>query len=124
METERPILVIEDHEDTRHMVQTALECDGFKTVGAPDGLRGLQALRQYRPCMILLDLSMPVMDGWKFRSEQQHLSDPELAGVPVVVLSALLDCQEHGCNLGAADVIPKPIDLDRMLRVVEAHCRH
>jgi CheY-like chemotaxis protein len=119
---ERPVLVIEDHEDTRHMVQTVLEFNGFVTVGAADGLRGLEALHQHHPCVILLDLSMPVMDGWKFRREQQRLSDKELAGVPVIVLSALSDCDKHARDLGAADVIPKPVDLDRMVRVVHQHC--
>jgi CheY-like chemotaxis protein len=122
MTTTHPILVIEDHEDTRHMVQTALEVNGFATVGAADGLRGLHALQQYRPCIILLDLSMPVMDGWRFRTEQQQLADQELAGVPVVVVSAVSDCQEHGRKFGAADVIPKPVDIDRILRVVQQHC--
>lgn len=120
--TARPILVSEDHEDTRHMVQTALEFNGFATVGAADGPRGLSALQQYRPCVIRLDLSMPVMDGWKFRKEQQQLPDRELAGVPVIVLSALSDCHKHARDLGAADVIPKPVDIDRMVRVVQEHC--
>lgn len=118
----RPVLVIEDHEDTRHMVQTALEFNGYSTVGAANGLRGLQELEQHRPCLILLDLSMPIMDGWTFRKEQLDLADKELASVPVIVLSALTDCQEHGRKLGAADVIPKPVDMDRMVRVVQQHC--
>ena len=118
----KPILVIEDHEDTRHMVQTALEFGGFATVGATDGRDGLRALERYRPCMILLDLSMPIMDGWAFRKEQQRLADQELAKVPVIVLSALLDCHEHGRDLGATDVIPKPVDLERMIKVVQRHC--
>jgi CheY-like chemotaxis protein len=122
METPRPILVIEDHEDTRYMVQTALEVNGFATVGAADGRRGLEALHQHHPCVILLDLSMPVMDGWEFRREQQRLSDKELASVPVIVLSALSDCRKHARDLGAADVIPKPVDIDRMVRVVQEQC--
>ena len=122
METPRPILVIEDHEDTRYMVQTALEVNGFATVGAADGRRGLEALHQHHPCVILLDLSMPVMDGWEFRREQQRLSDNALARVPVVVLSALSDCHKHARDLGAADVIPKPVDIDRMLRAVQEQC--
>jgi CheY-like chemotaxis protein len=122
MTTTHPILVIEDHEDTRHMVQTALEVHGFSTVGAANGLGGLHALQKYHPCVILLDLSMPVMDGWRFRHEQQLLQDPELAHTPVVVLRALSECHEHGQKMGAAAVIPKPIDIDRMLDVVQQHC--
>ena len=59
-------------------------------------MEGLAALRENRPFLILLDLSMPVMDGWRFRAEQQRLPDGELAGVPVVVLSALSDCESQG----------------------------
>lgn len=106
------------------MVQMALEFSGFATVGAADGLRGLTALQQHRPCVILLDLSMPIMDGWKFRREQQQLPDRDLADVPVIVLSALRDCQKHARDLCAMDVVPKPVDIDRMIRLVQEHCRN
>src|SRR5687768_10295039 len=110
MTTMPPVLVIEDHADTRHMVQEYLQCQGIATVGAENGLAGLGALREHRPSLILLDLSMPVMDGWHFRAEQQRLAEAALAQVPVVVLSALNDCEEHARTLGALDVLPKPID--------------
>jgi CheY-like chemotaxis protein len=84
-------------------------------------LEGLAALREGCPSVILLDLSMPVMDGWRFRHEQQRLPDRDLAGIPVVVLSALHDCERQAQVLGAVDVIPKPIDFDRMLAVVRRY---
>ena len=122
MPATRPVLVIEDHADTRHMVEEYLKLQGIPVVGAENGLQGLSALREHSPCLILLDLSMPVMDGWRFRQEQQRLPDGELAGVPILVLSALSDCERHAQTLGAVDVIPKPIDFDRMLVIVRQYC--
>jgi CheY-like chemotaxis protein len=118
----RPVLVVEDHADTRHMVEEYLTFQGIPTIGAVNGLEGLSALREHRPCLILLDLSMPVMDGWRFREEQRRLPNAELAGVPVMVLSALTDCEAIGRALGAIEVIPKPIDFERLLRVVRDFC--
>ena len=116
------VLVIEDHDDTRHMVEDYLTWEGVRVVGAENGLTGLAALRQHRPCVVLLDLSMPVMDGWQFRNEQQRLDDAALAGTPVIVLSALPNAAQHAETLRAAGVIPKPIDFDRMINVVRAYC--
>ena len=114
-----PVLVVEDHADTRHMVEQYLQFQGIATVGAENGLVGLGALREHRPSLVLLDLSMPVMDGWRFRQEQQQLPEQRLAEVPVVILSALNDCEVHAQRLGAVDVIPKPIDLDRLSALVQ-----
>jgi DNA-binding response OmpR family regulator len=118
----RPVLVVEDHDDTREMVEDYLRFCGYTTVGARNGLQGLTVLRDRRPCLILLDLTMPVMDGWRFRYEQQRLADPELANVPVLILSALPDVEAHALALGAADVIRKPVDFGHMVDVVRAHC--
>ncbi|MGH8639539.1 MAG: response regulator [Burkholderiales bacterium] len=118
-----PVLVIEDHADTRRMVEEYLRFEGIPAVGAENGLEGLAALREHRPSLILLDLSMPVMDGWRFRHEQQRLPEAYLAAVPVVVLSALNDCVRQAEVLGAIDVIPKPIDFDRLLAAVRQYYR-
>lgn len=116
--TARPVLVIEDHADTRHMVEEFLAFSGISVVGAENGVEGLARLRETRPSVILLDLTMPVMDGWRFREEQVRLPDTTLAATPVVILSALHECQREAERLGAVDVIPKPIDFDRMLAIV------
>lgn len=100
------------------MVEEYLKFQGIPVVAAENGLQGLAALREHRPSVILLDLSTPVMDGWRFREEQQRLPDGDLACVPVVVLSALSDCRRHAETLGAVDVIPKPIDFDHLTAVV------
>jgi CheY-like chemotaxis protein len=116
-----PVLVIDDHSDTRRMLEEFLQLEGIETVAARNGLEGLQKLREAKPSVILLDLSMPVMDGWRFREEQQRLAEHRLAAVPVIVMSALLDWDKHARTLRADDAIPKPIDLDRMLAAVRKY---
>lgn len=120
--TVRPVLVIEDHPDTRHMVEDYLTFEGIPTVCAQNGLEGLAALRRAEPAVVLLDLSMPVMDGWRFREEQLGLVEASLASIPVVIMTALTGCEEHARRLGAVDVIQKPIDLDRMVAIVRRYC--
>jgi CheY-like chemotaxis protein len=75
-----PVLVIEDHADTRRMVEEFLRFEGIAALGAENGVEGLLALQAHRPSLILLDLSMPIMDGWRFRHEQLRLSEAGLAG--------------------------------------------
>ena len=104
------------------MVEEYLSFHGISVVSAENGLVALAKLSEYRPCVVLLDLSMPVMDGWRFRQEQQQLPDGELARTPVIVLSALNDAQKHAETLRAADFIAKPIDFDRMVDVVRSYC--
>lgn len=104
------------------MVEEYLRFHDIEVVSADNGMTALAALREHRPCVVLLDLSMPVMDGWRFREEQQRLHDGELAGVPVVILSALSDAPRHAERLGAVDLIPKPIDFDRMVAIVKNFC--
>ena len=104
------------------MVEECLRFHDLEVVSADNGLTGLAALRQHRPCVVLLDLSMPVMDGWRFRQEQQRLPDGELAATPVIILSALNDAARHAETLGAVELIPKPIDFDRMVEIVKTFC--
>ncbi|MGH9241442.1 MAG: response regulator [Vicinamibacterales bacterium] len=118
---DRPVLLIEDHADTRHMVEEFLTFSGVPVVAAENGAEGLKRLEQHRPSVVLLDLTMPVMDGWRFREEQLRLRDATLANVPVVILSAIHDCEREADRLGAVDVVPKPIDFDRMLAIVRRY---
>ena len=118
----RPVLVVEDHSDTRQLIQDLLTSENIPSVAAEDGQRALALLPAARPCLILLDLSMPVMDGWRFREEQQRRPERELASIPVVILSALHDCKEHAARLGAVGVFEKPIDFERLLALVHTYC--
>jgi CheY-like chemotaxis protein len=72
------------------------------------------------PCVILLDLMMPEMDGWQFRAEQ--LSEPELAQFPVIVLSAVPEIRQHAAKMNAAGFLSKPFLIDRLLGEVQRYC--
>jgi len=117
----RPVLVVEDHEDSRDLL-----CDLFAAVGIPcvtatNGNAALMALRTHRPRVILLDLMMPEMDGRQFRQEQQQLADRELASIPIILLSARPDHDDYASALGAVATIRKPINLDRLLTAVRKY---
>ena len=84
------ILVIDDNRAVREALVTLLEARGFGARGVSNGREALETLRAgFEACLILLDLTMPIMDGWKFRELQRQ--DPRLAEIPVVVLATLSD---------------------------------
>ena len=83
-----------------------------------DALRTLRAATEL-PRLILLDLMMPVMDGWAFRAAQ--LADERLATIPVVILSAATDVRRHAAQLHADDYLVKPLDVPLLLDAVERH---
>ena len=113
------ILVVEDNDDVREMMSVTLELEGHDVVTAANGQQALDKLhRGTEPCMILLDLMMPVMNGWQFQEEVAK--DPKLADIPVVVVSAMPG--ERCRRLPAAAFIPKPIDVDKLLDVVCEYC--
>jgi CheY-like chemotaxis protein len=104
------VLVVEDEAAARAGMEQLLRGAGYDAVGASNGQAALDLLRSgIRPRAILLDLMMPVMDGWAFRREQ--LRDPHLAHIPVIVLSAL----HHGWVEGIPPTLPKPIDVRQLL---------
>jgi CheY-like chemotaxis protein len=112
------VLLVEDDVDVREAVTDTLEDAGYQVMTARHGQEALDLLRTRdpRPCLILLDLMMPVMDGWQFRELQSK--DPALAEIPVVALSA------HGGlhALGAADHLRKPVQLRALMDVVARFC--
>ena len=93
-----PVLVVEDDNFILDMLIDNLEDAGFTAIGATDGLAAWNQLQQgMRPCLILLDLMMPQMNGWQFRSMQQ--ADPTLADIPVVILTAVQNPAEEASAL-------------------------
>jgi len=112
------ILIVEDDDDIREALTQILELEGYVVREAANGREALDiSAKEPIPSLILLDLMMPVMDGWQFRAEQ--MKDPHLSKVPVVVISADASVHEKVAAFGAATVLPKPISLDRLLRAVE-----
>ena len=113
------VLIVEDDLDTREMLEQFLEIQGFHVETAENGQRALECLGEgCAACVILLDLMMPVMDGWEFR--RQLDADPTLAPVPVIVLSAL--DRVRSANIDAAAFLKKPLDFDRLLDLVRTYC--
>jgi CheY-like chemotaxis protein len=119
----RPRLLLVDDEDAiRESLGEALEEDGFEVVMAANGKQALDFLRHNaRPSAILLDLMMPVMDGWEFRHAQ--LSDPLLREIPVLVISASgSSAQTLRLQLGDVELIPKPVPYGGLLKVLGRAC--
>lgn len=113
-----PILVIDDDLATREVLSMLLDAEGYTVQTATDGAAALQHLRQgEHPALILLDLMMPIMDGWQFRREQ--LRDPRLADIPVIVCSASARACPHLAELHALACLHKPIDPTELAGVVQ-----
>jgi CheY-like chemotaxis protein len=102
------ILVIDDDPDIGYLVQLTLEVQGYEVVVKEDGLRGLAAAQHQRPDAIVLDLMMPVMDGYEVL--RQLRSDYRTSDVPVVVLTAvaLKEAAEQVQRAGASACLTKP----------------
>lgn len=115
------VLVIEDNQDMRDTLIEFLQTFGYQAIGAEHGQDALDKLHSMdaNPCVIVLDLMMPVMDGRSFRQEQ--LKQPEMAGIPVVVISAY-DVIPYIQELQAAAYLRKPVNLKELMRVVDQHC--
>lgn len=114
------VLVVDDHEDIRNTLTVALDDEGYEVRAAANGQEALNVLDEWTPCVILLDLMMPVMDGWAFREEQLRRKNGDAA--PVVILSAAGELDKHRATLSAAAVISKPFDIDRVVETVAAVC--
>jgi len=114
-------MIVEDDRDTREMLGRFLELEGFAVQSAANGDLALQALHSdAKPCVILLDLMMPVMNGWQFREAQKQ--DPDLASIPVVVITAAGPRQEIP-PISADGWLSKPVDFDRLLETIAPLCR-
>ena len=113
------IFIIEDDRDTREMLGQFLELEGYHVETATNGQQALERLTGgLKACVILLDLMMPVMDGWQFRREQ--VRDATLASIPVIVVSAA--GRERLERIEANAYISKPVDLDELLKQVTTYC--
>jgi CheY-like chemotaxis protein len=117
----KSVLVVEDDTDVGLALVEVLEAGGFRAHVAGNGLRALEYLRTgKRPSLILLDMMMPVMDGWQFRRAQQQL--PQIADIPVVVLTADGEPQQKAAALKAHGHIRKPASIEALLGEVERIC--
>lgn len=113
------VLIVEDDPDVREFMDILLSNSGFDTVTAQNGAEALQAVREKHPCLVLLDLMMPVMDGWTFRDRQ--LADPAIADVPVVCVTAVSEPQQVTQRL-RAPCLKKPVEFGPLLEEVRRAC--
>jgi CheY-like chemotaxis protein len=119
MSSSHPVLVVEDDVDVREAMVQVLESAGHAAVSAGDGEEALAQLDGgVTPCLILLDLMMPRMDGWQFI--EQH--NRRASRAPIVVVSAYGSQEQALGGPGVVAYMRKPVDIDELLAIVDQHC--
>jgi CheY-like chemotaxis protein len=117
----RQVLIVEDDPGLREALSQVLADEGYDPLSACDGLEAVNCLKKgNRPDVILLDLSMPVVNGWEFRMFQKR--DRDLAQIPVILITAGGYTREEVAWLEPSALLPKPIDLPSLLSVVRKFC--
>lgn len=109
------VLVVDDERDIREAMTEALVEAGFQVIAARDGEEALRKLRAFHPSVVLLDLTMPGMNGWQFREAQR--ADPDVAEIPVIVVTAL----GRPAGVDAAVTIQKPFGVEELIRAVRRY---
>jgi signal transduction histidine kinase/CheY-like chemotaxis protein/HAMP domain-containing protein len=109
------VLVIDDDATARELIADHLKAEGFSVVTAAGGVEGLKLAKELRPTAITLDVMMPDLDGWSVLAALRQ--DPELAEIPVIMIT-IVDEHRRGIALGAAGYLTKPIDRERLHRLV------
>ncbi|RKU38671.1 DNA-binding response regulator, partial [Candidatus Poribacteria bacterium] len=114
------ILAVDDDIDILELIQMSLTAEGFDVITANDGMSGLEKARAYSPDLILLDLMMPVMDGFEVIGKLR--TDEQTRAIPVIMLTARAQTHERvqGLHAGADDYVTKPFDLDELTARIEA----
>jgi len=117
------VMIVEDDRDTRDALREVLTQFGYETVGAENGRAALEMLRAQsarRPCLIVLDLWMPEMDGWQFSAQQR--ADPVLRDIPVIIVTADSQAERRAAELRSVAFLAKPVSVPRLVAAVKAHC--
>lgn len=110
------VLVIDDDDTVCEILREALTEDGYAVATVPHGAAALELIRHHQPAVILLDLRMPIMDGWSFAEQYKRISAPPAS---LILLSALKDIEESAKRLGAVAFIRKPFELDEVSAQIE-----
>ena len=111
------VLVVDDDPDILEALSEILEAEGFEIRRARNGKEALERLEPEAPQLILLDLMMPVMDGWEF-AQRMRQRPPEIARIPIIVLSADRNVGSKATDLGAVGHLAKPFELNDLLELV------
>jgi CheY-like chemotaxis protein len=114
------ILLVEDNEMNRDMLSRRLVRRGYEVVMAVDGQQGIEMARMQAPDLVLMDMSLPVMDGWE--AAERLKGAPETKSIPIIALTAhaMVGDRERAVGAGCDDFDTKPIDLSRLLEKIEA----
>lgn len=112
---ESPILVVDDDPTILATVSEALDLEGFPVVTATNGAEALAAAVRHRPSLVLLDMRMPILDGWGFMREARQRG----LRLTVVVMTAAADARRWAGEIGAQGVLAKPFELDELVSAVE-----
>ena len=112
------ILVVEDDENIRELVDVILSGAGYEVVTASDGAAALQVVGTARPDLVLLDMRMPIMDGWEFARQYRARPEPH---APIVVLTAARDAAQRAAEIHADGFLGKPFDVESLLSLVSQH---
>ena len=112
------ILVVEDDESIRELVDVILSGAGYEVVTATDGAAALQVVGTTRPDLVLLDMRMPIMDGWEFARQYRARPEPH---APIVVLTAARDAAQRAAEIHADGFLGKPFDMESLLALVSHH---
>lgn len=118
MTGQKRVLVVDDDQSIRETVEMALADEGYHVQTAPDGAAALALVGQWQPDIILLDMKMPIMDGWAFAAAYRRQPEPRAS---IIVLTAAQDAARWGSEVQAADVLAKPFDLDDLFTAVGEH---
>ena len=114
------ILLVEDNEMNRDMLSRRLQRRGHEVLVAGDGAEGVALARREQPDLILMDMTLPVMDGWE--ATRQVKADPTTQAIPVIALTAhaMTEDREQALEAGCDDFDTKPIELPRLIGKIDA----
>lgn len=117
--SEHTVLLVEDLEENRRVVRQLMQRLGIRLLEAGDGAEGLAIARSEKPELILMDLSLPILDGWE--ATRQLKADPRTAHIPVVALTAhaMAGDEQRAREAGCDGYVAKPLDLARFSRYVQ-----
>ena len=112
------ILLVEDHDMAREIMQRRLEREGYRVETAQTGKESLEKIRTVSPDLVLMDMSMPMIDGWE--ATRRIKADPELKRIPIMALTAnaIEGDRERCLSAGCDDYETKPVDFDRLLKKI------
>ena len=120
----KKVLIVEDYEDTREFMKILLESYGYKVIEAADGIEAIDRVKQYHPDLILMDISLPVVDGLTATRAIREF-DEDTKRVPIIAVTAFgknyyKKAIEAGCN----DLIDKPVDFDSLEPILKSYLAH